>query len=91
MDCLVHNIAAAAGMLYCFVTLAHLIRWAEYPIATIPLGLTSDGRPMGMGVMAQRGSEGLMLQFMSAMEVLLPPRQLPKRLLEDEVGERSSI
>lgn len=52
MDALVHNIAAAAG----------------YPTATIPLGLTSDGRPIGMGIMAQSGKEGLMLQFMSAME-----------------------
>nr|ODN85433.1 hypothetical protein L203_05049 [Cryptococcus depauperatus CBS 7841] len=59
MDALVHNIAAAAG----------------YPIATVPLGLTSDGRPMGMGIMAQSGKEGLMLQFMSAMEAHFPPRE----------------
>ncbi|KAL2204589.1 amidase signature enzyme [Sarocladium strictum] len=66
MDCLVHNIAAAAG----------------YPIATIPLGLTSDGRPMGVGVMTQSGKEGLLLQFMSAMEAHFPSRKVPESLLK---------
>ncbi|KAH8660510.1 amidase signature domain-containing protein [Xylariales sp. PMI_506] len=65
MDALVHNIAAAAG----------------YPIATVPLGITSDGRPIGIGVMAQSGNEGLLLQFMSAMEAHFPPREVPKALL----------
>nr|ODN89884.1 hypothetical protein L204_06161 [Cryptococcus depauperatus CBS 7855] len=68
MDALVHSIATAAG----------------YPIATVPLGLTSDGRPMGMGIMAQSGNEGLMLQFMSAMEAHFPPREIPKRLLKQQ-------
>ncbi|KAJ2991373.1 hypothetical protein NUW58_g2540 [Xylaria curta] len=75
MDALVHNIAAAAG----------------YPIATVPLGLTSDGRPMGMGIMAQSGKEGLILQFMSAMEAHFPPREIPKRVLEQQQGEKSAI
>jgi len=75
MDALVHNIAAAAG----------------YPIATIPLGLTSDGRPIGMGIMAQSGKEGLMLQFMSAMEAHFPSREVPKRLLEEQQGETSEL
>ncbi|KAI1127437.1 amidase signature domain-containing protein [Nemania abortiva] len=75
MDALVHNIAAAAG----------------YPIATIPLGVTSDGRPYGMGIMAQSGNEGLMLQFMSAMEAHFPPREIPKRVLEYQKGKRSAI
>jgi len=75
MDALVHNIAAAAG----------------YPIATVPLGLTSDRRPMGMGIMAQSGKEGLMFQFMSAMEAHFPPREIPKRLLAQQPDERSAI
>ncbi|KAH8585337.1 hypothetical protein B0O99DRAFT_696615 [Bisporella sp. PMI_857] len=75
MDALVHNIAAPAG----------------YPIATVSLGLTSDGRPIGMGIMAQSGKESLMLQFMSAMETHLPPSEIPKRLLQQQPGEKSAI
>ncbi|KAL2063267.1 hypothetical protein VTL71DRAFT_5072 [Oculimacula yallundae] len=38
----------------------------------------------GMVIMAQSGSEGLMLPFMSAMEAHFPPREIPKRLLEEQ-------
>ncbi|KAG4428412.1 hypothetical protein IFR05_016101 [Cadophora sp. M221] len=75
MDALVHKIAAAAG----------------YPIATIPLGITNDGRPIGMGIMAQSGNEGLMLQFMNAMEAYFQPTELPKRLLEEQQDLTSAL
>lgn len=39
---------------------------------------------MGMGIMTQSGREGLLLQFMSAMEAHFPPREVPRRLLEQE-------
>lgn len=46
---------------------------------------------MGMGIMAQGGKEGLLLQFMSAMEAHFPPREIPKRLLKPLPDEKSGI
>ncbi|KAJ5919128.1 amidase signature enzyme [Penicillium verhagenii] len=52
-----------------------------YPIATMPLGvIPEDGRPYGLGIMAQAGREDLMFQFMSAFEDHFPPRVLPSRV-----------
>ncbi|RWA05000.1 hypothetical protein EKO27_g10101 [Xylaria grammica] len=65
MDSLMVFISAASG----------------YPIATIPLGVISeDGRPYGLGIMAQAGREDLMFQFMSAFEAHFPSRVLPIRV-----------
>lgn len=42
---------------------------AGYPIATAPLGqLRYNGRPFGLCVVAKRGKEELLLQFMAAHE-----------------------
>ncbi|KAH0591777.1 hypothetical protein MHUMG1_10476 [Metarhizium humberi] len=55
-----------------------------YPIATAPLGvIPEDGRPYGLGVMAQAGREHLMFQFLSAFEAHFPPRVVPPRLQDD--------
>ncbi|KAH6714418.1 amidase signature domain-containing protein [Leptodontidium sp. MPI-SDFR-AT-0119] len=52
-----------------------------YPIATMPAGvIQADGRPYGLGIMAQAGREDLMFQFMSAFEAHFPPRVVPPRL-----------
>ncbi|KAJ5100375.1 amidase signature enzyme [Penicillium angulare] len=65
MDSLMVFISAASG----------------YPIATMPLGvIPKDGRPYGLGIMAQSGREDLMFQFMSAFEAHFPPRALPFRV-----------
>jgi amidase len=93
MDALVHNIAAAAGewTISPATTRVADMRALGYPIATVPLGLTSDGRPMGMGIMVQSGKEGLLLQFMSAMEAHFAPREVPKLLLKQQTDEKSAI
>ncbi|KID81235.1 LysM domain-containing protein [Metarhizium guizhouense ARSEF 977] len=55
-----------------------------YPIATAPLGvIPEDGRPDGLGVMAQAGREDLMFQFLSAFEAHFPPRVVPPRVQDD--------
>ncbi|KAI0113611.1 amidase signature enzyme [Nemania sp. FL0031] len=55
-----------------------------YPIATMPLGvIPKDGRPYGLGIMAQAGREDLMFQFMSAFEALSPPRVIPPRVQDN--------
>ncbi|KAJ4855571.1 amidase domain-containing protein [Trichoderma breve] len=55
-----------------------------YPIATMPTGvIQADGRPYGLGIMAQTGREDLMLQFMSAFEAHFPPRAVPSRVQDD--------
>ncbi|KAJ8125494.1 hypothetical protein O1611_g8145 [Lasiodiplodia mahajangana] len=55
-----------------------------YPIATMPLGvIPEDGRPYGLGIMAQAGREDLMFQFMSAFEAHFPSRALPSRVHDD--------
>lgn len=52
-----------------------------YPLATMPAGvIPADGRPYGIGVMAQAGMESLLFQFMSAFEAHSPPRGLPSRV-----------
>ena len=42
--------------------------------------LKVDGRPYGLGVMAQASREGLMFQFMWAFEAHFPPRALPNHV-----------
>lgn len=65
-DSLVFTISSAAG----------------YPIATMPMGLLkSNGRPFGLGIIAQAGREDLMFQFMSAFEASSSDRCIPKSLL----------
>lgn len=47
----------------------------------MPVGtLNFDGRPYGIGIMAQAGAEDLMFQFMSAFEATFPVRPLPSRV-----------
>ncbi|OIW31693.1 amidase signature enzyme [Coniochaeta ligniaria NRRL 30616] len=68
MDSLMVFISAASG----------------YPIATMPAGvIQADGRPYGLGIMAQAGSENLTFQFMSAFEAHSPPCALPSRVQDD--------
>ncbi|KAL6810507.1 amidase signature enzyme [Trichoderma camerunense] len=68
MDSLLVFISAASG----------------YPIATMPAGvIQADGRPYGLGIMAQTGREDLMFQFMSAFEAHFPPRTIPSRVQND--------
>lgn len=48
---------------------------AGYPTATMPAGvIPTDGRPYGIGIMAQASMENLLFQFMSAFEAHSPPR-----------------
>ncbi|KAJ5703975.1 hypothetical protein N7493_011113 [Penicillium malachiteum] len=59
--------------------------YTGYPIATMPLGvIPEDGRPYGLGIMAQAGREDLMFQFMSAFEAHFPPRVVPSRVRDDD-------
>ncbi|KAI0505485.1 amidase signature enzyme [Xylaria bambusicola] len=68
MDSLMVFISAASG----------------YPIATMPLGvIPEDGRPYGLGIMAQAGKEDLMFQFISAFEAHFPSRVLPLRVYDN--------
>ncbi|KAI0468028.1 amidase signature enzyme [Xylaria cf. heliscus] len=51
---------------------------AGYPIAAVPLGqLSYNGRPFGICLVAQENEEKLLLRFMSAFELLFPPRPVP--------------
>ncbi|KAL6791503.1 amidase signature enzyme [Trichoderma sp. SZMC 28013] len=69
MDSLMVFISAASG----------------YPIATMPAGIIqADGRPYGLGIMAQTGREDLMFQFMSAFEAHCPQRAVPSRVQNDD-------
>ena len=44
----------------------------------MPLGILDyNGRPFGLGLVAQGGREDLMFQFMSAFEANFPERGLP--------------
>lgn len=50
----------------------------------MPLGvLDFNGRPFGLGIIAQAGREDLMFQFMSAFERHFPPRPVPSRLFAE--------
>lgn len=50
----------------------------------MPAGvIQADGRPYGLGIMAQTGREDLMFQFMSAFEAHFPPRAVPSRVQDD--------
>ncbi|KAK0099948.1 hypothetical protein ONS96_007893 [Cadophora gregata f. sp. sojae] len=70
MDSLMVFISAASG----------------YPIASMPVGIIqADGRPYGLGIMAQAGREDLIFQFMSAFEAHFPPRALPSRVQDEGV------
>lgn len=55
----------------------------------MPLGvIPEDGRPYGLGIMAQAGNENLMFQFMSAFEAHFPPRVVPSRVQDDGLNEQ---
>lgn len=44
----------------------------------MPLGILDyNGRPFGLGLVAQAGREDLMFQFMSAFEASFPKRGIP--------------
>ena len=43
--------------------------------------LKRNGRPFGLGIIAQAGREDLMFQFMSAFEDMSPRRCIPTSLL----------
>ena len=44
----------------------------------MPLGILDyNGRPFGLGLVAQAGREDLMFQFMSAFEAVFPKRANP--------------
>ncbi|KAI1203982.1 amidase signature enzyme [Nemania serpens] len=52
---------------------------AGYPIAAVPLGqLRYNGRPFGLCLVARGHDEGILLRFMAAFELLLPPRPTPQ-------------
>lgn len=51
----------------------------------MPAGIIqADGRPYGLGIMAQTGREDLMFQFMSAFEAHCPQRAVPSRVQNDD-------
>ena len=51
---------------------------AGFPAASIPAGLTADGFPLGVQVVAPRGGEGLVLSIAAQLEQLRPwPRHAP--------------
>ena len=84
-DCLFFEIASAAGKpfllssplnprLQLFISLT----LTGVPIASMPLGILDyNGRPFGLGLVAQAGGEDLMIQFMSAFEASFPKRGIP--------------
>ncbi|RFU32343.1 hypothetical protein B7463_g3979, partial [Scytalidium lignicola] len=73
MDSLMVFISAASG----------------YPIATMPAGvIQADGRPYGLGIMAQAGRENLMFQFMSAFKTHFLPRVVPSRVRDDDSNQQ---
>lgn len=55
-----------------------------YPIASVPLGLSSyNGRPHGMEIMARNGEEAKIFKVMSAWEATFPEaRKPPPKLLD---------
>ena len=61
----------------------------------MPLGLLDyNGRPFGLGLIAQANREDLLFQFMSAFEAVFPKRKVPPTLAAkyarvDEVGASS--
>ncbi|KAK3673491.1 hypothetical protein LTR78_006725 [Recurvomyces mirabilis] len=59
---------------------------AGYPIACLPLGIVkyseTNERPYGICMIAGKGREDILLRFMAACESLLPPRPVPKPLLQ---------
>ena len=51
----------------------------------MPMGLLKcNGRPFGLGIIAQAGREDLMFQFMSAFEAMSPARCIPTLLLQEK-------
>ena len=54
------------------------------PVGVIP----ADGRPYGLGIMAQAGREDLMFQFMSAFEAHFPLRDLPSRVHNNGLNQQ---
>ena len=87
MDSLMVFVSAASGITQRAI---HILisswpdRYIGYPIATMPVGvIPADGRPYGLGIMAQAGREDLMFQFMSAFEAHFPPRDVPSRVRDD--------
>ena len=51
---------------------------ASFPAASVPGGLTADGFPLGVQVVAPRGGEGLVLSIAAQLEQLRPwPRHAP--------------
>ncbi|KAI4858882.1 amidase signature enzyme [Hypoxylon rubiginosum] len=61
-----------------------------YPIANVPLGRYhlkgKLSRPFGLGVMARAGQESTLVRFMSAFEAVFPPRPVPERVLQENLG-----
>jgi len=51
---------------------------ANFPAASLPAGLTADGFPLGIQVVAPRGGEGMVLSISAQLEQLRPwPRHAP--------------
>jgi hypothetical protein len=91
MDSLIVFMSAASGIIHLafHVLLSIFDRCTGYPIATMPLGvIQADGRPYGLGIMAQTGNEHLMFQFMSAFEAHFPPRVVPSRVGDNGLDEQ---
>jgi amidase len=57
------------------------------PAASIPAGLTTDGFPIGMQLVAARGGEALILSLAKQLEELCPwPRHAPMAGIEGEIA-----
>ncbi|ORY31943.1 amidase signature domain-containing protein [Naematelia encephala] len=56
---------------------AHMAAPGGLPIATVPIGLLSNGEPFGLYIIARRHDEGKLLSIMSACERLFPARAVP--------------
>jgi amidase len=55
------------------------------PAASIPAGLTADGFPIGLQLVAMRGGEALLLSLAKELEALRPwPRHAPMAGIEGE-------
>ena len=55
---------------------------AGYPIASIPLGLsTYNGRPFGLELVARAGAEDKLFEMMSAWEATFPDSRSPPPML----------
>ncbi len=49
---------------------------AGVPCISIPSGLSSDGRPIGLELVAPRGEDSSLLDLAAAVQAVLPPLQL---------------